>query len=166
MSRPKIAVPYESMDILVELLNITLLLLIWGYTIFNFLELPETIPTHFNAQGVPDDFGSKGAIFILPVIATAMYILIFVLNRFPHVHNYMATITEENALANYRLSTRALRLVNLYCLMLFAILLYDIITMAKGGSAKFLGWPLIIGSMIIPLGIVIYIVVEQKRINS
>ncbi|MBT8271036.1 MAG: DUF1648 domain-containing protein [Bacteroidia bacterium] len=166
MDRPKINLPYEQIDILFEMLNITLLLLIWGYTFSNFFDLPDTIPTHFNGQGEPDAYGGKGTIFILPLIATALFFLMFILNRFPHMHNYLAEITRENALAYYRLSTRALRAINLYCLLLFAVLIYDIIAMANGGDATFMGLPLMLVSFIVPIIIVIYIVVQQKRINS
>ena len=166
MSRPKISVPYEQIDIPVELLNISLLLLIWGYTLFNYFDLPETIPTHFKGRGEPDAYGSRSTIFILPIIATGLFFLMFILNRFPHMHNYMTDITEENALLNYRLSTRALRMINLYCLLLFAVLVYDIFTMAHGREASFMGLPLILGSFLVPMVIVIYILVQQKRINS
>ncbi|MBT8253336.1 MAG: DUF1648 domain-containing protein, partial [Bacteroidia bacterium] len=162
---PKIKVPYEQLDIFVELLNITLLLLIWGYTLTHYFDLPETIPVHFNAEGVADDYGNKAVIWILPAIATFLYFTMFLLNRFPHIHNYMVNITEENALKNYRLSTRVLRYVNLYCLLLFALLVYDMFNMSQGGEAKILSPEFILVSIAAPIGLVAYAIYQQKRIN-
>ncbi len=58
-------------------------LLLLGLTIYlvlsNYSTLPDTIPTHFNAQGVADDWGSKKTIFIFPAIAFPIYILLSVI---------------------------------------------------------------------------------------
>lgn len=166
MTRPRIHVPYEQADLLVELLNITLLILIWGYTVVSYMDLPETIPVHFNAKGEADDFGHKATIWILPGIATLIFLLMVILNKFPHVHNYMVNITEENALKNYRLSTRVLRFVNLYCMVLFAILVYEILATSEGKETKILGVGLLIFSVVAPIGIVIYAIAKQKLINK
>jgi uncharacterized membrane protein len=58
-------------------------LLLFGLTIYlvlsNYSTLPDTIPTHFNTQGVADDWGSKTTIFIFPAIAFPIYILLSVI---------------------------------------------------------------------------------------
>jgi len=40
----------------------------FGYAIYLFPLLPDTIPTHFNIEGKADGWGSKGTIFLLPSI--------------------------------------------------------------------------------------------------
>lgn len=146
--RPKIKVPFESVDYVLELLCISTLLIIWGYVFVEYATLPEIIPTHFNAAGIADDFGSKSTIFIIPAAATGLYILLFVLNLYPHTHNYSVNITLENALKNYRLSTRFLRTVNVLLCLMFGYITYNIVSSAtsseKGISSYFL--PLLIGS--------------------
>lgn len=166
MDRPKIKVPYEQSDLLIEMVNITLLILIWGFTIVHYFDLPETIPIHFNAKGDADGFGNKATIWLLPAIATFTFLLMFLLNRYPHLHNYMVNITEENALRNYRLSTRVLRYVNLYCMILFSIIVYEVMAMSLGKKPKFIGLEFIIFSILVPIGIVIYAFIKQKQINK
>ena len=56
---PKIKIPFEPIDIAMELVCVTFLLLMWLHVIVNYSELPDTVATHFNAAGVPDDYGSK-----------------------------------------------------------------------------------------------------------
>ena len=58
-SRPKIKVPFQPVDLIIELTSITILILMIIYTIIEYTNLPETIPTHFNAEGIADDFGSQ-----------------------------------------------------------------------------------------------------------
>ncbi|MCO4823115.1 MAG: DUF1648 domain-containing protein, partial [Flavobacteriaceae bacterium] len=47
LSRPKINVPMESFDYVIELISITLLILTWCYCIYIYSDLPEQIPIHF-----------------------------------------------------------------------------------------------------------------------
>ena len=45
----------------------------WVYTFYQYSTLPETIPTHYNLKGIPDDFGDKSMIFLLPALGTIMF---------------------------------------------------------------------------------------------
>jgi uncharacterized membrane protein len=163
--RPRIKVPFEGVDIVIEIASITLLILMWSYCMINFSELPDTIATHFNATGVPDNYGSKHTIWIIPIITTVMYIGLFILNKYPHLHNYMVNITEENALKNYRFSTRLLRVINFLCVLLMAYITYMIIKSAFGTKLTMSSWflPLVIGtSVILPIILIVY----MKKMNK
>jgi uncharacterized membrane protein len=135
-----------------------------GYTIYEYNTLPETIPTHFNAKGEADDFSSKKMLWLVPTIAIIMYIGIFIINLYPHKHNYMVNITKENAYRNYRFSTRMVRFINLFSMAILSIVTFKIVTSAKRESANLESWflPLIIIiSILLPIVILLY----QKRIN-
>ena len=163
--RPKIKVPFEPIDIIVEVISMTILVLMTIYTIIEYKNLPESIPTHFNAQGIADDFSGKSMIWTLPVIGIVMYVGLFFLNKFPHIHNYMVNINEKNALKNYRFSTRILRGVNLCTVALFAYIQYTIITSSKGENITISSWflPIVLGlTILLPAFILIY----QKKINK
>lgn len=164
-NRPKIDVPLEPLDIIVDLISVTLIILIIVYTAINYGDLSETIPTHFNASGEADGFGDKIYVWMLPVIGIVTFVLLFVLNKFPHIHNYMVNITEENALKNYRFSTRIVRFTNVFVAVLFACIQYMMVEQGKGNDAGFGSWFTfsIIGlSLILPLFILIY----QQKINA
>ena len=163
--RPRIKVPFEAADTIVEFASISLLILMWSYCIFKYTELPDTIATHFNAAGVPDDYGSKHTIWVIPSIATVLYVTLFILNKYPHLHNYMVNITEENALKNYRFSTRLVRIVNFLCVLLMSYITYMIIESALGTKLQMGNWfiPLVIGiSVILPIVLIIY----MKKLNK
>jgi uncharacterized membrane protein len=165
MDRPKIKVPLQQLDIILELITISLLLTTCAYTIVQYSNLPETVPTHFNAAGEADDFGHKSSIFIIPGIGIALYLLLFILNKYPHMHNYMVNITEENALKNYRFSNRVLRFVNLFCAALMAYITYIIVKSSEGQEFTIGQWflPVIIGSsVVLPIVLFIY----MRKLNT
>jgi len=99
--RPIIHIPYSILEKLLEVtaalgIIINLIILIKFFSM-----LPNTIPTHFDAAGTPDNWGSKGALLILPIVAFVLYALLTLLSRFPHIYNYLTEITDENAKAQY-----------------------------------------------------------------
>lgn len=164
-SRPKIKVPFEPIDIIIDLISVTLLILITAYTFLEYNNLPQTIPTHFNGEGIADGFGDKSSIWLLPIIGVVMYCGLFILNKYPHLHNYMVNITEENALKNYRFSTRIVRGVNFFIILLFAYIQYMIFAGAKGEHITLGSWflPLVIGlSILLPAFLLIY----QYKMNK
>lgn len=48
----------------------------WGFTLIHFNDLPEEIPIHYNAKGVPDGFDTRIHIWGLPLIATLLFLLL------------------------------------------------------------------------------------------
>ncbi len=164
--RPKLKIPLETHDLILEITNITLLVGIWLYVISNYSNLPETIPTHFNAKGEPDDTGSKILLWILPIISLVTFGLIYFISKKPHIHNYMVNINEENAFKNYKLSSRFLRYTNLFCLFLFSAIVYQTVELAKGHNPNILGTPFLIFTLVFPFIGIAIIFYYQKKINS
>lgn len=48
----------------------------WGFTLIHFNDLPEEIPIHYNAKGVPDGYDTRIHIWGLPLIATLLFLLL------------------------------------------------------------------------------------------
>ena len=158
-NRPKINVPFEPIDIILDFISVTLLVLLISFTFIEYSSLPEIIPTHFDANGNADGFDNKSMLWLLPAIGLVMFVGLFILNKYPHLHNYMINITKENALKNYRFSTRIVRIVNFLCIVLFAYIQYIMISASKGETAALGSWflPVVIGlSILLPIGILIY----------
>jgi len=165
-NRPKITVPYQSIDIIIELINITLLIGIWLIVIINYDQLSETIPTHFNAAGEADDFGNKTIVWSLPIIATFTFGLVFIINRFPHVHNFNINITKDNALKNYRLSTQIARFANLYSLILIGVITLHMVQMGINKPLNLLNSYFLAFSILTPLLGIAFAFYYQKKINQ
>ncbi|MEZ4793358.1 MAG: DUF1648 domain-containing protein [Gelidibacter sp.] len=158
-SRPKIKVPLEPMDVIAEIISVSLLVMLIIYTSLKFVDMPDTIPTHFNFKGEADGFGSKNTMWLLPGIGILIYVGFSILNRFPHLHNYMVNITESNALKNYRFSTRVLRFVTVFVMILFFYIQYTIVLHVKNQSALLSNWfipSIIIATILLPVFLIIY----------
>ena len=163
--RPKITPIPTTGDKLVELFGWLILIALWAITIINYSSLPDTIPTHFNAAGEADGFGSKATILSLPVIASLLFIGLTVLNRFPHVFNYPTAITQDNALRLYTLATRMLRYLKLVLVLVFGGIEFMTIQNATGKAAGLGVWflPLTLVLIFIPL---IFFVIKSIQANK
>ena len=163
--RPKIKLIPTTADNLVDLLGWIMLLSIWALTTTHYSALPDTIPTHFNAAGEADGFGSKASIIGLPVIATLLFIGLTVLNRYPHSFNYPTAITQDNALRLYTLATRMLRYLKLVLVLVFGGIEFMTIQHATGKGAGLGVWflPLTLVLVFLPL---VYFVVKSIQANK
>ncbi len=156
--RPKIKPEPTALDRLLEMAGYAMLAFIWIVTLYFYRKLPETIPTHFNATGTADDYGSKSSVFLLPVLGTVLFIGISILNRFPHIFNYPVKITPENALRQYTMATRMIRVLKLSVLIVFTLITWLTGHAAINQTGSIGAWlmPVILGLVFIPTGIFIY----------
>jgi uncharacterized membrane protein len=95
--RPKIKLELTTTDKILEMLGWASILAVWVLILATYTNLPDTIPIHYNGAGQADGFGEKNYIFILPLAATALFVGMTILNKFPHVFNYPINITPHNA---------------------------------------------------------------------
>ena len=47
--------------------------LLWGFTLIHFKDLPAEIPIHYNAKGITDGFDTRIHIWGLPIIASVLF---------------------------------------------------------------------------------------------
>ena len=85
------------------------------------------IPVHFKITGEIDRFGHKSSLFELPLIATVLYLILTIVNRYSHLFNYMEKITVDNAKEQYKSATTLLRFVKLFVIVIFLIITYTTI---------------------------------------
>lgn len=163
-AHPKIKIKKTMFDQTIDLINLSLLVIIWITVILNYAQLPETIPIHYNASGEIDGYGSKQSIFLLPAIATVLLFGIMVLNRFPHLLNYPASVNEENASRLYRNATRMMRFLSLFVLLTFGFLTFKDILYAGDSSPNLGNWfiPVVLIVFSAPVAYFLYSVYKKK----
>lgn len=117
-----------------------------------YSDLPDLIPTHFNASGDADKFGSKNTIFILPVLSAVLVGGVVWLAKFPHRFNYLHKITPENAAFEYQRMRTMMRVINALTSLLFLVITWDILRAASGGAKglSVLFWIVFILLMVVP----------------
>jgi len=106
-----------------------ILIFIWIFTIVNFQQLPEIIPTHFNFEGNPDDFGTKNSMWFLVGIATACFALMLYLSKNPNSRflNIPRNLKEDPKIGKLIVS-----ILNVIVMLIFADISYESISIALG----------------------------------
>lgn len=168
-NKPKIKAPLESIDVILEFVTLTILVCLWCYVVISYTSLPEIIPTHFNGKGAVDGTGGKASIWLLLAITTVISVGIHILTKYPHVHNHMVEITEENAAHNYKMSCRLLRIVNLLTLLLMAYITFAVVRSALGENAligETFTYIMIVFSVVMPIVLVLCLVKNKKAVTS
>lgn len=157
--RPRIKIEPTEGDILFERMSWFLLIILWVIAIFCFINLPATMPIHFNSAGQPDNYGSRTTIFLLPAVGTILFGGITLLNKFPFLFNYPVKITSDNALRQYTIAIRMMRYLKFILLIIFSYIEVMMYLTATGNSTGLSFWflPVMLALIFIPL---IYFVVK------
>jgi uncharacterized membrane protein len=162
--RPKIKQELTNLDILFEVLAFITFAYLWYLVLTNYSGLPEQIAMHFDSAGKVDDYGSKTFIFVLPAIATALYSVLSIMNKFPHTFNYLVEITQSNAETQYTYATKMIRFLKLDVLILFAYITDVIIKDAQSTQSSLGIWfvPAFLCLTFIPIFIFIILMLRNK----
>ena len=73
--------------LLLQVLGLLLLIAATVFVLLHWRTLPDMIPTHFDAAGVPDAYGGKSSLLSLLVVGWVAYLLFTVLSYFPQTWN-------------------------------------------------------------------------------
>jgi uncharacterized membrane protein len=157
-SQPKIKISLTYIDWLTELTSFVMLVILVSLPLIYRNSLPERIPVHFDINGVANGFGTRSSLWILPLTGVFTYLLLTIVSRFPEIYNFPVKITEVNALVQYRLATRFIRLLKTVILVLFLFLCYKTISLAMGKTSG-LGKAFLPVFLILTFGSVIFYLV-------
>ena len=132
--RPRIKLKRTTIDWVLEFAAFAFLVILITLPLMYLKTLLESIPVHFNAAGQPDDYGSRSSLWFLPLTGAFMYLMFTILEGFPQIYNYPVQITPENAVIQYRLATRLMRILKTVILLTFSIISFQTIKTATGGA--------------------------------
>lgn len=110
------------------IINIIGVLALLGSTLFVIImwpQIPDQIPTHYNFAGEADDYGGKGSLIFMMVLAWFMFILITVLMRFPNTWNMPVKVTADNKARLYSITRAMLEVIKMLTSLLFAVMLIN-----------------------------------------
>lgn len=141
--QPKIDIPKTRFEWMLDAVALIVIVIVLSYLISNFNALPDRVPGHYNALGKVDRWGGKEELFILPAIAIGLWILMSILERFPHIYNYI-NLTEKNRASQYRNGRLMVNVLKNECVLLFSFLTYQSIKVANGEAEG-------LGSIFLPL---------------
>lgn len=98
--------------------------------------LPEQVPTHFDAAGTPNAWGSPNGMILLPVVAIGVYLLITIVTRFPASFNYPIRVTPINRARLEQVTLNMLAWIKAELAWLFAVLQWAFVRAAGTGDGS------------------------------
>ena len=104
MVKAKIEIPRLTLEIILQALSGLVILYVSFLIVIRYGDLPDTIPTHYNAFGEVVGWGNKSTILLLYGVNLVMYIGLTILERYPQLYNYPVQITENNIRIQYLLA--------------------------------------------------------------
>jgi hypothetical protein len=146
--RPRITIPYTGLLIALEAVALALLVALVAYTVVKWSSLPSRFPTHFTADGTPDQYGGRSTLVAFPLIGLIAYVGLTLLRRAPWGVNYGWAITEENAESQYRIAVYFLTCLKVEVVGLLGYIQYQTVATGLGDT----GGP---GPLLLPITIIV-----------
>jgi uncharacterized membrane protein len=133
--RPHLDLPRQPWERALETVALLFAFLPFAYLLAVWADLPTVVPTHFAASGVPDGWGPRRALWLLPGIGLVVYFGLSGLALIPHRLNFVVAITAENAERQYLIARQLLLGIKLSISILFGVVLWGSVQVAEGKSA-------------------------------
>ena len=103
-------------------------IVVWGLIIWLVHQAPDIVPTHFDASGKPNAYGSPAGVTIPCIILTIAAISLMVLAYFPRHINMPYKITN---IQQVKLAIRQLRIAGIILMILPLAVAYTILGMSS-----------------------------------
>lgn len=112
-----------------------LAVLVWitWRAVYGPVPLPARIPAHFNAAGQPDAWGNPASVWLLPVVAVALYCIISVVALFPSAFNFPMRVSPANRARLEGVTLRMISWVKLELCCLFLFIQWSILDSVQSG---------------------------------
>lgn len=134
------------------------------YLLVAWATLPDEVPAHYNGIGEVDRWGSKWEMVILPLTSLFTWIVMTILEKFPHLYNY-TNLTKENAKVQYLNARLMLNVLKNSTVLLFSYLIWNDIQVAFGHHESLSVWFLPVFLLLI-FGPMIYFIVKSFRLSK
>ncbi len=163
LNRPVFKFEMGPADWILEILAIAGLLCFLGFMIYHYANLPDTIPTHFNSEGIPDSYGAKVTMWLLPAVAVVIYSILSLISRIPEKLNYPVKITQANARNQYLLGLRLIRYLKFVIILMLFYIGYESVMISLHYSNKLGTWFLPVFISVIFIPIIIYFILALRN---
>ena len=142
------------------------LIVLTGFTIYAYPQLPGQIPTHFNLQGLPDGYGSRKTIFALPAFAALTLLMISLPVFIPGLskYNFPGQTTPAQQTRLIALSMRMLHVCMVTVVLLFCLLTLEIYLISAMGRKPFGAWYLVL-CLLTVLGPITYYLWKMRQVG-
>lgn len=138
--KPVLDLPWTPLQVMLGIAGLVGTGFMVGLLIYYWPDLPAVIPTHFGASGLPDGWGSKQTMLFVAGVGAVLYLVMFVLSRYPHLYNYPWAITESNAEIQYSMASTFMVVLANVIIWMFTYIVWQTIQTALGQSEGMGSW--------------------------
>ena len=124
----------KKTSFLLKFISFGILIFIWDYIFISFNLLSQDVPIHFDLQGNANSFVPKIMIWIIPIIATLLYVFAFSLSK--KINSTVLNIPLKIK-DNPEKSGLVVDVLNVVLMILIGIISYEIISVAIGKMQGF-----------------------------
>lgn len=166
-TQTKLIIEETHTDKVLEIAAWVMLIVLIGFTIYAYMNMPDTVPVHFNIKGDPDRYGDKSSIFLLCGIAVILVALFMYLIKSPQnysKYNYPIKVTPENKAKVYALSARLMRVIMVNILIMFLFIMVEIFLIATGRIESIGIWSVIL-MLLLPIAPVVYYLWRMMKLK-
>jgi uncharacterized membrane protein len=103
--------------------------------------LPGRIPTHFDALGHVNGWGSPRTLLFFPVFAAVLYLFLTVIARFPALFNYPIKVTERNRAQLEQITLNLISWIKAEMLLFFAWMEFAMVQAVRSSEQSFKPYP-------------------------
>ena len=132
--RPRLQIAHGPLGVVGEGVALGGVGLALAITAHGLAVLPPQLPTHFDASGAPDAWGSRTGFAAIALVAVLSYGMMTAISRAPHAFNYVVEITQRNAPVQYRIARTGLAWVKALTSLMFAWLQWRTMQTALGAA--------------------------------
>lgn len=159
MNPKKIKVNRTPEGNIFEFAFLVLLIAVWVFIIIALQKAPDIVPTHFDAAGRPNSYGSKFGILIPTIITTIAAVSMMVCAYFPHKINLPTQITTPH---QYELAIRMLRIMGLILLALTASIGYMSLVLGAHGAPSAVPILAVVGLLFVVIIVFTFLIYKAK----
>lgn len=160
-NQPKIEVPGSIFETLLNAITLLIFFAMLLFLLIQFDTLPDQVPSHYNGMGEVDGWGGKEQLFLLPIIAVVLWLGMTVLERYPHIFNYL-NLTNDNAELQYKNGRAMMNVLKNEIMFFFSIITVQNIRVAFG-TAEGLGVFFLPVLLIVVFGSVLFFIFRMLR---
>jgi len=124
-----------------EIVFLVLALALWGYVVWLIRQAPDVVPTHFDAAGRPNGWGSPTSVIFPSLMMTVVGACLLATAYFPK------SINLPVAIENPRQILLAMRMVRILALLVLLLALAIALTILTAIASKWLFVCLVVGIM-------------------
>lgn len=150
-----------------EAIALLLVLTLWGITSYALVgrhPLPAHIPTHFDGSGQPDAWGTPLMLWLLPIMATVIYLLMTMVALFPSSFHFPLRTTAATRPQIEAVALNMIASLKAEVAFLFFWIQFQTIRFARTGHAALPSW-FLPGVLVVVFGTIVWHIAAMRRVG-